>query len=313
MRPLLSRQDHLQQIAVWRQFNRFYTARLGLLRARYLDSEFSLTESRILYELLLEPGQTATALRRTLGLDAGYISRLLLSLSNRSLVQQTSSPADAREKLLKLSAKGREVAQLLDEHAGEDISNMLLSLSASRRKMLVASLARAHEILRNPSSNIEIARASLKHLAAVRSLLSEYYAALNVIQRDTATDVRKLLREANSGFWIAYVGSMPAGCVVLRPLSTQRFAAECKRLYVRPAFRGNGIAKALLDRLETFAVSRGLTWVYLDSKDDLHAAIQLYRQRGYRRCKRYNDNPQATVFLRKKIRKSRTRTIAPSD
>lgn len=190
---------------------------------------------------------------------------------------------------------------------------MLLSLGASRRKMLVASLAHAHEILRNPSSNIEIARASLKHLAAVRSLLSEYYAALNVIQRDTAADVRKLLSEANSGFWIAYVGSMPAGCVVLRPLSTQRFAAECKRLYVRPAFRGNGIAKALLDRLETFAVSRGLTWVYLDSKDDLHAAIQLYRQRGYRRCKRYNDNPQATVFLRKKIRKSRTRTIAPSD
>lgn len=313
MRPLLSRQDHLQQITVWRQFNRFYTARLGLLRARYLDSEFSLTESRILYELLLEPGRTATVLRRTLGLDAGYISRLLLSLSNRGLVQQTSSPADAREKLLKLSAKGRDVAQQLDEHAGEDISNMLLSLDAPRRKMLVASLARVHEILRNPPSNIEIVRASLRHLAAVRSLLSEYYAALNVIQRDTATDVRRLLREPNAGFWIAYVGAMPAGCVALRPLSTQQLAGECKRLYVRPAFRGNGIAKALLDRLETFAVSRGLVWIYLDSKDDLQAAIQLYRQRGYRRCKRYNDNPQATLFLRKKIRKSRTRTIADSD
>jgi DNA-binding MarR family transcriptional regulator/GNAT superfamily N-acetyltransferase len=313
MRSLLSRQDHLQQITVWREFNRFYTARLGLLRARYLDSEFSLTESRILYELLLDPGRTATALRKTLGLDAGYISRLLLSLSKQGLVQQTSSPADSREKLLKLSAKGRDVAQQLDQHAGEDISNMLRSLDASRRKMLVASLARVHEILRNPLSNIEIVQASLKNLAAVRSLLSEYYDALNVVQRDTPTDVRKLLSEPNAGFWIAYVGATPAGCVVLRPLSAQRLAGECKRLYVRPAFRGNGIAKALLDRLETFAVSRGLMWIYLDSKDDLHAAIQLYRQRGYRMCKRYNDNPQATLFLRKKIGKSPKLTIAQSD
>jgi DNA-binding MarR family transcriptional regulator/GNAT superfamily N-acetyltransferase len=313
MRSILSRQDHLQQITVWREFNRFYTARLGLLRDRYMGSEFSLTESRILYELLREPGRTATALRKTLGLDAGYISRLLLSLSKRGLVQHTSSPADAREKLLKLSGKGRDVAQQLDEHAGEDISNMLQLLDASRRKMLVAALASVHEILRNPPSNIEIVQASLKNLADVRSLLSEYYDALNVVQRDKPTDVRKLLSEPNAGFWIAYVGAMPAGCVVLRPLSAQRLAGECKRLYVRPAFRGNGIAKALLDRLEAFAVSRGLMWIYLDSKDDLHAAIQLYRQRGYRMCKRYNDNPQATLFLRKTIGQSPTRTSAQSD
>lgn len=304
MSSLLSRQGHLQQIAVWREFNRFYTARLGLLRDRYLDSGFSLTESRILYELLREPGRTATALRKKLGLDAGYISRLLLSLSKRGLVQQIPSPADAREKLLKLSAKGRNAARQLDEHAREDISNMLRSLDACSRKTLMESLARVHEILRNPPSNLEILQASLKNLAAVRSLLSEYYDALNVVQRDTPTDIRKLLSDPNAGFWIAYVGAMPAGCVVLRPLSAHRLAGECKRLYVRPAFRGNGIAKALLDQLETFAMSRGLMWIYLDSKDDLHAAIKLYRQSGYRVCKRYNDNPQATLFLRKKIGKS---------
>jgi len=307
MRSPLQRQDDLQQIAVWREFNRFYTARLGLLRARYLDSEFSLTESRILYELLREPVRTATALSKTLGLDAGYISRLLLSLSKRGLVQQTSSPADAREKLLKLSAKGLDVAQQLDEHAGEDIGNILQSLDASRRKMLVASLARVVEILHNPPSKLEIVQASIRNLADVRSLLTEYYDALDVVQRDTPADVRRLLSDSNAALWIAYLGAMPAGCVVLRPLPSQRLAGECKRLYVRPAFRGNGIAKALLDRLETFAVSRGLMWIYLDSKNDLHAAIRLYRQRGYRSCKRYNDNPQATLFLRKKIGKSQAR------
>ena len=92
MRSPVSAQDHLQQIVVWREFNRFYTARLGLLRPRYLNSEFSLTESRILYELLRQPSQTATMLRKTLGLDAGYMSRLLMSLSKRARISSAPIP-----------------------------------------------------------------------------------------------------------------------------------------------------------------------------------------------------------------------------
>jgi len=86
---------------------------------------------------------------------------------------------------------------------------------------------------------------------------------------------------------------------VLRPLLSVPDAAECKRLYVRPEFRGKGLAKSLMDILEAFAARLGLDWVYLDSKDDLEVAIELYRRRGYEPCERYNDNPQATIFLRK--------------
>src|ERR1700755_3096244 len=102
----MSRGSRPEQVAAIREFNRFYTARLGLLRKRHLDGEFSLTEARILYEIGAHPAITASALRETLALDRGYISRLLASLTRRKLIRQTTSTADAREKLLALTPAG---------------------------------------------------------------------------------------------------------------------------------------------------------------------------------------------------------------
>ena len=78
-------------------------------------------------------------------------------------------------------------------------------------------------------------------------------------------------------------------------------AGECKRLYVRPHARGKRIADKLLDAQEEFARSQGIEWIYLDSFDDLKTAIALYERRGFERCARYNDNPQATLFMRKRL------------
>src|SRR3954466_5426822 len=102
-----------EQVASMREFNRFYTARLGLLRKRHLDGEFSLTEARILYEIGSRPGLTASILRSVLDLDAGYVSRLLGLLTKRRLVRQQVSKADGRERLLTLTATGeKKVAEL---------------------------------------------------------------------------------------------------------------------------------------------------------------------------------------------------------
>jgi GNAT superfamily N-acetyltransferase len=155
------------------------------------------------------------------------------------------------------------------------------------------------DMLRSSANEVKIVRASLEHLVDAETLLAEYYELVGVVQRDTPLGLRKLLADEAGGFWIAYVGETAAACVVLRPLSSVPGAAECKRLYVRPEFRGRGLAKVLMDTLEAFAARLGLDWVYLDSKDDLEAAIELYRRRGYKPCERYNDNPQATIFLRK--------------
>lgn len=132
-------------------------------------------------------------------------------------------------------------------------------------------------------------------------LLREYYEAIRVVQRDAPEAIQKIIDEPCSGVWIAYLGDKPVGCVVLRKLASIPFATECKRLYVQPAARGHRIANELLDAQEDFARKEGLHWIYLDSYDDLKVAIALYRKRGYVSCERYNDNPQATIFLRKNI------------
>jgi len=128
-------------------------------------------------------------------------------------------------------------------------------------------------------------------------LLQEYYEAVSVIQRDTPAAIRKIIDTPCSGMSLAYLGEKAVGCVVLRTLGSIPFAGECKRLYVQPAVRRHRIADKLLDAQEDFARNNGLRWIYLDSYDDLKVAIALYRKRGYVSCERYNDNPQATVFL----------------
>lgn len=130
-------------------------------------------------------------------------------------------------------------------------------------------------------------------------ILNEYYDAVHVVQRDRPEDIQNIIDACASGFWLACVGDRPVGCVVLRKLQSIPLAGECKRLYVRPSARGNGIAGMLLDVLEQYARSEGLKWIYLDSYEGLKTAIALYEWRGYQRCERYNDNPQATVFMRK--------------
>ena len=147
---------------------------------------------------------------------------------------------------------------------------------------------------------MKIIRACDELSGDVRMLLKEYYEAIGVVKRDSPEEIRGFLSDAGSGLWIAYVEGVPAGCVVLRPLPIPG-AAECKRLYVRPEFRGMGVAGELMDTLEAYAAGAGLAWVYLDSKDDLREALRIYVRRGYEACGRYNDNPQATVFLRKRL------------
>lgn len=282
-----------------REFNRFYTTRLGLLRKRHLDGEFSLTEARILFEIGSHPQMTASALRIKLCLDAGYLSRLLAHLTRRGLVRQRHSPTDGREKLLSLSRSGEKKLELLNAQSSLQIEEMLEPLGPADRKTLIESLAKVQSLLSKAQKPaVRIVRLTKASGAALR-LLAEYYEAVNVIQRDTPEDVRRLIADPSSGMWLAYLGGKAVGCVLLRRLSSIPFAGECKRLYLRPEARGKGLADALLDAQEAFARSQGLHWIYLDTYDDLKAAIALYQKRGYLPCQRYNDNPQATVFLRK--------------
>jgi DNA-binding MarR family transcriptional regulator len=130
-----------EQISAVREFNRFYTARLGLLRRRHLDSDFSLTEARILYEIGAHPGLTASYLRKALGLNAGYISRSLALLTGRKLVRQTPSMQDSREKLLTLSPAGDRAVAWLNEQSNLQIQGLLANVDSTVRAALLDSLS----------------------------------------------------------------------------------------------------------------------------------------------------------------------------
>ena len=291
----------VEQIARIREFNRFYTARLGLLRKRHLDGEFSLTEARILYEIGTTPHITASTLQSILQLDGGYISRLLSSLSKNRLIRRTPSSLDGREKQLTLTATGEKAVTRLNALSTQQLEQMLAEVSVSDREALVASLQNVRHLLSTSQpTTIRIERLTSVPPEAL-AILEEYYDAVHVVQRDKPGSIRKMIHEPGSGIWLAYRGNEVVGCVALRTLPTIPYAGECKRLYVKPSARGHHIADQLLDAQEEFARDQGKKWIYLDSYDDLRAAIALYERRGYQRCKRYNDNPQATLFMCKKI------------
>jgi DNA-binding MarR family transcriptional regulator/GNAT superfamily N-acetyltransferase len=288
-----------QQADVVRQFNRFYTVHLGLLRGRYLDTDYSLSEGRIMYELSQNPGCTANQLRHKLDLDAGYMSRLIRSLTERGLIQGVRSDLDKRATLLKLTALGQTTVADINRLASAETVRMLHQLGESQRTQLLEAMSKVQQIL--SQSATRILRATTAHLKDARHLLHEYFDVIGVVLRDDDAAIRAFLNDASSAMWIAYVEDEPAACVAMRPLPEIAGAAECKRLYVADKYRRRGLAEALMQALETHAAKAGLDAVYLDTKDDLIGAIKLYEQLGYERCERYNDNPQATIFMRKRL------------
>ncbi len=153
---------------------------------------------------------------------------------------------------------------------------------------------------------VQVIRArSQKHQTCTSSWMTTTGRLTSSRIRDPET-VDRLLVDRSSGFWIAYVNGVPAGCVVLRPLEQFQSAGECKRLYVRAQFRRRRASqRRCWTRWSNMRVNSHSSCIYLDSKDDLRAAIALYRRRGYQSCERYNDDPQATIFLRKSLSSGR--------
>jgi GNAT superfamily N-acetyltransferase len=147
-----------------------------------------------------------------------------------------------------------------------------------------------------------IRRAISSEVDAAYSIVKEYYTAMSVVARDTREEFARLYFEEGAGIWLAHVEEKVTGCIALRALPQFVASGEVKRLYVQPEFRGHGMAVALHDALETYARNFGYQWLYLDTADNMTSAIRFYEAHGYERCGRYNENPQATIFMRKELR-----------
>ena len=121
-----------------------------------------------------------------------------------------------------------------------------------------------------------------------------------LVRDDRAAFEREYFADG-AGVWLAAIDDEVVGCIALHHLPRPKNSGEIKQLYVRVEHRGQGVAEALLKALETYATKHGYAALYLDSKKDLMPAIRFYRRHGYAPCKRYNDNPQATIFMRKEL------------
>jgi ribosomal protein S18 acetylase RimI-like enzyme len=146
-----------------------------------------------------------------------------------------------------------------------------------------------------------VRRATRDDLRQLSALLERYYSEWDVVQRDAPERIVEYLDQpAPFGFVVVEENSVLIGCVLLRALPSIPSATECKRLYVIPEHRGEGLASLLMDYVEGFAAGR-LEWIYLDTGANFTAAQSLYHARGYEACERYNDNPQASCFFRKRL------------
>lgn len=147
--PSSEERDYIRQV---REFNRFYTKQIGVLQEGLLDSAYSLTEVRIMYELLQENANTAAELANMLGINRGYLSRILKRFKSLGLIERTRSSADGREQLLKLTANGRYVYAPLNERANAEVEHLLNGLTAREIRKLLNAMGAIREVLSRSGS-----------------------------------------------------------------------------------------------------------------------------------------------------------------
>lgn len=298
-----------RQIEQVRSFNRTVTRRIGALDDGYLARGRPLGEARIIFEAGARGDADLRTLRQKLGLDSGYLSRLLRSLEAQGLIKLRKNTDDARSRHVSLTRKGRAEFAAYDSLSDQLAVSILTPLGEARRGRLLAAMAEVERLLRADLVELVL---EAPDTTAARSCLAQYYAEL-VERFESGFDPAQgnELAEAEmrppAGYLIlARVDDEPIGCGVLKRLTAK--AGEIKRVWIAPQMRGCGVADKLMDRLEAQARTAGFDIVKLDTNRALTEAHALYRKRGYYEIERYNANPYAHHWFEKKIEKrSRSR------
>ncbi|MCO1594437.1 bifunctional helix-turn-helix transcriptional regulator/GNAT family N-acetyltransferase [Micromonospora sp. RHAY321] len=291
-------------VAAVRRFNRTVTQRVGALDDEYMASGRPLAQARLLWEIS-PAGAEVAALRARLGLDSGYLSRLLRALENDGLV--TVAPADqvgcdARVRVAALTEAGRAEWAALDERSDEFASSILTPLSEQSREQLVEAMAQVERLLVASMVVIEPcppgdprARACVR--AYARDIARRFDGGFDPALSKPVHD-EELVPPAGV-FLLATLNSEPVGCgaVKLHPDAP----AEIKRVWVADTVRGLGIGRRMLCDLERYAHERGWTTVRLDTNRSLTEAIAMYRSTGYREIEPYNDEHFAHHWFEKDL------------
>lgn len=277
-----------EQAARVRDFNRYYSRRIGLLTDRYLGQARPLSEARLLFEI--GTGADVRDLRARLGWDSGYLSRSLRSLEGQGLVKLRPHQTDGRVRVAVLTDAGRTELAELDRLSTAGAIELLEPLTAAQRNELVAAQQQTRRLLRLAAVTVEVVAPDT---AIVRHCLSAYAAEL-AVRFPEGYDTRALVADAEvdgdrGAFLVAYEHGEPVGCGAVRTHSPG--VGEIRHLWVHADARGLGLGRRLLRELERQAELRGLHTVRLGTHRVLAEAATLYRSSGYREIPTYDNSP----------------------
>lgn len=283
--------SNARNVAAVRHFNRFYTQRIGVLSEGHLESDFSLTEVRVLYELANREQPTAAELSRELGLDPGYLSRVLRSFGSRGLVAREPSPSDARQSLVRLTRRGQEAFAGLNARSSEEVGALLARLSPAAQRRLLEAMRTIEDLLGGKPPASEKAPYLLRqhrpgdmgwviHRHGV--LYSQEYGwdeRFEALVASIAAEFIQKYEPKRERCWIAEKDGENVGSVFL--VQESKTVAKLRLLLVEPSARGLGIGNRLVDECVRFAREVDYRKVRLWTNDLLHAARHVYQRAGF--------------------------------
>jgi len=284
-----------------RSFNRLVTQRVGALEDHYLARDRPLGEARLLWEIGVD-GCDLRRLRSRLGLDSGYLSRMLRSLETAGLVGVNPSESDRRVRKARLTAAGLAEREVLERGSDELARSFLEPLSENRRERLVAAMAEVERLLTVSLAQFEVVDPAHRD---AQLCLQKYYAELGrrfETGFDPALSVSAELdnfRSPAGAFLVATLRAEPVGCGALKLQADG--SAYLKRMWVDDSVRGLGVGRRLLDELERHAAALGAGVVTLETNGALTEAISLYRSAGYSEVEPFNDEPYAHHWFAKQL------------
>ena len=278
------------RVEATRRFNRFYTRRIGVLQEGLLQSPFSLAEARVLYELAHREQPRAAELGKELGLDAGYLSRILRGLRKRGLVDRQPSPADGRTNLLGLTRRGKAAFATLDERSRQEIGAMLGALPPRGQARLVEAMSAIEELLggaRRPAAPYLLRPHQPGDMGWVVHrhgvLYAQEYGWDERFEGLVAEIVARFVKRFDAKrerCWIAEQDGEIVGSVFL--VRQSRTVARLRLTLVEPKARGMGIGTRLVGECIRFARQAGYATITLWTNSVLRAARHIYEQSGFR-------------------------------
>jgi len=291
-----------------RQFNRFYTTHLDILNQHYLNSDYSLTEVRIMYEISETPKITAQQICETLNLDKGYLSKVLKRLTEDGLIEKYSSSTDKRAFNLKLTSLGNKLLETLNDLADQQSKLKVQSLSGAEQEKLIDAMFTIKKLLdSNNTEKISALNICYRYdlrpgdIGYIIYLHSKIYDQESNFSNEfesyvikTFSDFLENYSQEKDRLWMALYNNKIIGCIAIVHQSEKE--AQLRWFLSDPSFRGLGIGKKLLNDAISFCIEKKYKNVFLLTTDQQESALRMYKAVGFKLTRSEQVNQWGTTF-----------------